>query len=94
MSADQYLSSGVEIIISLVLTGTLYSAGPLVFSFKRKKAITKGRLIAFCSFYTICIFFVFNLFRLAIGDPFSTNVNPACTWGLIMYFLAKKRLGP
>lgn len=83
---------GSTIVLSLVLTILSYGAAPVILAFFTRRSMTRRGLILFSVANAVIIFFGWNALRYALGDTLDPNTTPAFLWGIVFYFVTKRRL--
>ena len=86
---------GYEIyLIFLTLTILSYGLGPVIFAFFTERVVSKRKLMLFSVVYTFLIWMAWVSVNYALnGDgKVESNTGPAFLWGIIFYWIAKKRM--
>lgn len=86
---------GYEIyLISLTLTILSYGLGPVIFAFFTERVVSKRKLMLFSVVYTFLIWMAWVLVSYALIQDgiVETNTGSAFLWGIIFYWIAKKRM--
>ena len=79
--------------IGIAFTFLMYCSIPLIVAYKRKKPISTSRLKWLCVLLIAVVFIPLSVLIILSSDGiYSANATAAFFWGVIAYYLMKKRL--
>lgn len=79
-------------IIAMAITIFSYGLGPVILSYFTKVEMTKGKLMLFSFVYTFLILVFWGILNFSLLGILTVNAGAAIWWGVIFYFLSKKRM--
>ena len=68
-------------LFAVLRTLVLYGAGPILFANKRKKPISRKKLITLSILYTFLVWLIFSLLRMLLLDLEPASTTAAALWG-------------